>query len=557
MGMWQGAGGPGPGSPGDARLARMPRSERRALGVFYTPRAVADHVTELVLGRCTGPLERLRVCDPAAGGGSFLLAAARYLADNGVAPRHVATRQLWGIDLDPVAMELAGDELARWAELDVSDERVLRSHLVCCDALGELPPTWIPGDDAEAGFDVVLGNPPFQGQLRIGTGRTASTAARLRQRFGDLIGPYTDTSAIFLLVASQLVKPGGVVGMILPHSTLVAGHASRIRSHVLTGMTLEHLWWSDELVFDAAVRVCAPVLRRNDMCAGRVGGSVTRSVGTARRCAPELRVDPEALAAAPTWGVLASDLLGIPRVSLGGAGTLGDWCDATAGFRDQFYGLVPHVIDAHEVRDEAHSPRLVTCGLIDPGVSHWGTRPARFAGTRWQAPRVDMDALGASDASLHRWVTDRLHPKVVVATQTRILEAAVDVHGCWVPSTPTIAVTPRDPARLWGAAAVLMSPVASAWVLGRNVGAALGADHLKLSARDVLAIPLPPDEETLGAAASVMADVVQADPDGVRAALLEAGRLTCAAYGVDEGVWSWWAERLPPRGARSRVDRIT
>ena len=48
---------------------------------------------------------------------------------------------------------------------------------------------------------VVLGNPPFLGQLRRRTSRTAGT------------GPaaYTDTSALFLLRALERVRPGGTV----------------------------------------------------------------------------------------------------------------------------------------------------------------------------------------------------------------------------------------------------------------------------------------------------------------------------------------------------------
>ena len=47
---------------------------------------------------------------------------------------------------------------------------------------------------------------------------------------------------------------------------------------------------------------------------------------------------------------------------------------ATAGFRDQFYGLIPFV------RDGPADAPLVTSGLLDPGRSAWGERPARFGG---------------------------------------------------------------------------------------------------------------------------------------------------------------------------------
>ncbi len=556
--MQQAPDGSDPDSPGSIRIGRLPRSERRATGAFYTPAAVAEHITGQVLGLHDGGLQELRLCDPAVGDGAFLLAAARYLGRRGLDRREVVTRQLWGMDLDPVAVELAGDELARWASLDAAGKRELRSHLRCGDALGDDPATGTFGGVTDREFDVVLGNPPFLGQLRSETVRSRPEAERLRGRFGDVIGPYADTSAVFLLLASQLVRPGGRVAMILPQSVLVARHAARVRRRVMEGMTVEHLWWCPEPVFDAAVRVCAPVLRRRVAGEERTQAPMTRSVGAAFEPASPLQIDREELANAPTWGILAADLLGVPPVGLDGGGTLGGWCEATAGFRDQFYGLAPHVVDdGAGQQDDERFPRLVTCGLIDPGVSHWGRRPARFAGRPWGQPRVDMDALESSDPTLHRWVTARLRPKIVVATQTRVVEAAVDVHGLWVPSTPTIAVAPRSPEHLWAAAAVLMSPAISAWALGRCAGAALGADHLKLSARDILAIPLPRDEEALVAAGALMAERAETDPATVRSGLLEAGRLTCAAYGVGEEVWSWWAGRLPSCEDRRGVDGTT
>ena len=105
--------------------------------------------------------------------------------------------------------------------------------------------------------------------------------------------------------------------------------------------------------------------------------------------------------------------------------------------------------------------------------------------------------LAAADAPLAAWATDRRVPKVVVATQTRIVEAAVDTEGTWWPSVPTIAVAPRAGAAadLWSLAAVLSAPPVSAWALGHYGGTALSGDAIKLSARQILDIPLPADPE--------------------------------------------------------------
>ncbi len=122
---------------GDALvLARSGR--RKATGTFYTPRAM----TEYLVRRTLAPLVRdlapeqvlgIRVLDPAMGSGAFLVAACRYLADayeqalvrDGVAAvgdlgstdragfrRTIAQRCLYGVDLNPTAVQLA--RLSLW-----------------------------------------------------------------------------------------------------------------------------------------------------------------------------------------------------------------------------------------------------------------------------------------------------------------------------------------------------------------------------------------------------------------------------------------------------------
>ena len=212
------------------------------------------------------------------------------------------------------------------------------------------------------------------------------------------------------------------------------------------------------------------------------------------------------------WANLAAGILGIPDLMLDSARPLGDLAAATAGFRNQFYGLAGFVVDGG---DETW-PQLVTSGIIDPGRKAWGERPLRFAGRRWLTPRVDVPALHArGDPGVARWVDDRLRPKIVVATQSRVIEAAVDRDGMWVPSTPVISVT-AAPERLDHVAAVLLGPPATAWALRRFTGAALATGAVKLAARQVLEIPVPPAGPDWDAAARLVGDVGSIDDPAAR-----------------------------------------
>jgi hypothetical protein len=301
------------------------------------------------------------------------------------------------------------------------------------------------------------------------------------------------------------------------------------------------------------VRVCVPVVRRldqGDEAERGEPGPVEVLRGSRFTPVGAVDVDHAALAEDRSWAVLRSGLLAAPPVDLpeGPTATLGSFCTATAGFRDQFYGLAPFVHEATGPDDTR--PRLVTCGLLEPARCLWGERTTRFAGRQWSAPVVDVERLDEDGpAALAEWSRQRLVPKVLVATQTRVLEAAVDEAGAWYPSVPTIALTcPPGPdgSGLWEAAAVVMAPPSSVWAFGRHSGAALSDDALKVSARQLLDLPLPTARAPWCEAAAVLRTATVApDEASWRRALGEFGRLMCDAYGVGVDVLSWWEERLP------------
>jgi hypothetical protein len=172
----------------------------------------------------------------------------------------------------------------------------------------------------------------------------------------------------------------------------------------------------------------------------------------------------------------------------------------------------------------------VTSGLIDVGRSAWSERPARFARRTFAAPRVAVDAL---PPALQAWAAARLVPKVLVATQTPVIEAAVDATGDWLPSVPVITVVPRAVDDLWRVAAVLTAPAASAWAAATYLGAALAATAIKLSASQVLTLPLPTRPWDDAANALAGADVDRC------------ARLMDVAYGTE--LYDWWRGRLTRR----------
>lgn len=134
---------------------------RKATGSFYTPRSLTDFLVRrtlypLVSRRSAADILSLRIVDPAMGSGAFLVSACRYLAeaveralidegawhagDVGEAERagirrQVAERCLYGVDINPTAVQVA--RLSLWLHTLAADRPLsfLDHHLATGDSL--------------------------------------------------------------------------------------------------------------------------------------------------------------------------------------------------------------------------------------------------------------------------------------------------------------------------------------------------------------------------------------------------------------------------------------
>ncbi len=398
-----------------------------------------------------------------------------------------ATARLTGCDVDPAAIEVARSTLP------------LDAELIGADALA--------ADWNDQRFDLVIGNPPFLSQMA-----TATTRGGVSRHGG---GPYADAAAEFLALAGHLVEPdGGRVALVLPQSLLASRDAAAIRRSIGERAHMVWSWWSDRRVFDAQVHVCVVALEFGQ---------------------------PEPEPRRANWSYVATSRQGVPdmpNLTLVD-GCLGDRARLNANFRDEYYGMIPAVGD-HDT-----GPPLITSGLVDPARSWWGVRPITFAKRRFDRPRIDLDRL---DDDMVRWARRRLVPKVLVANQTRIVEAVCDPDGDWLPGVPVLGVYPTgahwedDQRRTahelasasWEIAAVLTSSVASAWLWHRGAGTGLSVDSIRLSPVTLGELPWPAGD--LGEAIGALR----------RGDVRSCSRAIAAAYAITDAVAleSWWTALL-------------
>jgi type I restriction enzyme M protein len=204
------------------------RAAKGNKGQYFTPRYVVDFCVRML-----APSSTETVLDPACGSGGFLFHALDFvrrhegLSDDDL-ERYCSTH-LWGFDIDSRAvrvakalMILAGDGRSNLFRLN----SLLRTDMG--DLLtqsGQDETATITVEDVvrakrrkHKGFDVILTNPPFAGEVLERQILDGYEASRGKQRI--------ERDVLFIERCVDLLRPGGRMAMILPHNKFAASEFS-------------------------------------------------------------------------------------------------------------------------------------------------------------------------------------------------------------------------------------------------------------------------------------------------------------------------------------------
>ena len=219
---------------------RLYAMERRSQGVYYTDFRLAQYLASRLQNRTKA---NFRLIDPACGTGVLLVASAIHFSDNSKRLRdHLLAEVLCGMDLSPLALRGARLALASLT----SDGCVIKSmsgRLREGDSLLSGIEAW--KDVAPGGFNVVVGNPPWE-KLRL-TRHEWLKANGIKRHYGDeyvteslLSGIHArrnrmslymrtlqsryklqgngehDLYKLFLELSLCMARPGGEVAILLP-----------------------------------------------------------------------------------------------------------------------------------------------------------------------------------------------------------------------------------------------------------------------------------------------------------------------------------------------------
>ncbi len=303
---------------------------RHAGGVYYTPK----HIVRTIVARTIGPLLEgaspkqalnIRILDPACGSGSFLLGAYQFLIDWHIAhfsaspdrerrakrvcfrdpdgnlrltlqkKREILTSCLFGLDLDPQAVEVAQMSLyLKLLEGEAEESIAFQRSMEMFKAARYLPDLSAnirsgnallePRDVEEllpmsvedrrrinafdwkapktgfgaivgrigsrGGFDAIVGNPPYI-RVQALTQWAPLEVELLKQRYATARTGNYDIYVVFIERCLSLLSTGGRVGLIIPTKWWQADYGTELRRLIGTNRAYaEVLDFAHEQVFD-------------------------------------------------------------------------------------------------------------------------------------------------------------------------------------------------------------------------------------------------------------------------------------------------------------------
>jgi type I restriction-modification system DNA methylase subunit len=379
---------------------------RKKEGIYYTPQYIVDYIVAHTLGEKIKPvlagaktllgyknfkgaiakireLGEIKVLDPAMGSGSFLLRAfdalvkayddynqecrrikkdrnghgALFDADLVIAeevldaPLHVLTENIFGVDLDKQAVEVAklnlwlrymavnrdpflerirrkqrgGQPLSLLPNLTKNFKRgnsLIADQAVAGDAAFDWEkefPQVFQGRDAalrrpdgpagrpyQGGFDVVIGNPPYE-RIQVMQANAPEAAEFLKANYRAAASGNFDIYVCFIERGLELLNANGFFGYICPHKFFQAEYGEPVRKLLSEGKHVRHIVsFGDQQIFPKiSTYTCLLHLAKGGCEAVDYADAQLEQFASKNETKPSFKVQASSLSAAP-WNFLSA-----------------------------------------------------------------------------------------------------------------------------------------------------------------------------------------------------------------------------------------------------------
>lgn len=223
------------------------RVAKGAKGQYFTPRQVVECCVRII-----DPAPSETVLDPACGSGGFLVHVLNHNAARlKTSAQQYGATKLWGCDFDKRAIQVAktlmlvagGDHSNLYQINSLATENT--SDLV--DIAASDAPRLTIEDLVRSkmrkfrGFDVILTNPPFAGEIREHALLDCYEVAKRNRRM--------ERDVLFLERCVRLLRPGGRLGIVLPHNKFGSASWAYLREWLIRHMRIVAILGLDRSAF--------------------------------------------------------------------------------------------------------------------------------------------------------------------------------------------------------------------------------------------------------------------------------------------------------------------
>ncbi len=192
------------------------KSQREAYAQFFTHKELIDFILSNI------PLKQnSTVLDPACGAGAFLVESAK---------RGISPSNLFGIDIDSIALNLCRINLNYQTDNNMSN--LVNEDTIKNGKLSRL----FPDVANEGGFDLIIGNPPFQNLKKNIDYITKDYTGY------DIINGVVNSATLMILKGYEFLKEGGYLGFVLPKNIIRVDSFSKLRNFLTRNTKIIHIY---------------------------------------------------------------------------------------------------------------------------------------------------------------------------------------------------------------------------------------------------------------------------------------------------------------------------
>lgn len=349
-------------------------------------------------------------------------------------------------------------------------------------------PHWMYGRSLADGFDVVIGNPPYQSAIDHKRTRGAEYRDSIKSSYSSAVGTW-DLFIPFFEQSVRLSRTGGVSCLITPNKYLSASYGKGLRKFILENARLDSIIDLSHIrVFESAS--VYPVI--TILSHARQNRVYDISLGTVSRPRDEFNIEDyqiveessESLGMLPEnlWGFLLSPSIKSLKKVISESTSLSQIAKVrattTAKEADEYGALI--------CEHPCQGWKVLNTGTIDPFTNLWADRPLKHQGRAISKPILPRSSR-LSDNRIKQYDSQ----KIIFAKMALRFEGFVDDQGCFAALNCNSISEPRDGWSLLGLATLLHSDVLHFVYSQYYGGLRMGGGYLPFQAPQLRVVPIP------------------------------------------------------------------